>query len=141
MHIPRAATTLAAAAAGSIPLHSLTIRTTPNGFTSAARGWNSFGIQANGATDPDFVFNQANVTEQCDVLASPLVGQTSLVGLGYTYCSLDSGWSQGASGDDNGRIIADSTRFNILDLANHLHGKGVYSVSDSCNSDRYSRYS
>lgn len=118
MYIPRAVVR-AAAAAGTIPLHSLTISETPNGFTSSARGWNSFGIQANAATDSAFVFNQDNVQEQCDVLAS-----AGLAKLGYTYCSLDSGWSAG-NGDANGRIIANSSLFDMTGLATHLHNEGL----------------
>ncbi|KAJ3790408.1 glycoside hydrolase superfamily [Lentinula aff. detonsa] len=119
MYIPRAVT-LVAATATSVPLHSLTITKTPNGFTNSARGWNSFGIQANAATDPAFVFNQTSVEQQCDVLAS-----AGLVNLGYSYCSLDSGWSVGGNGDANGRIIADGSLFNMPDLASHLHNEGL----------------
>ncbi|KAJ3968403.1 glycoside hydrolase superfamily [Lentinula raphanica] len=119
MYIPRAAA-LVAATATSVPLNSLTITKTPNGFTNSARGWNSFGIQANAATDPSFVFNQTSVEQQCDVLVS-----AGLVELGYSYCSLDSGWSVGGNGDENGRIIADSSLFNMTDLANHLHSEGL----------------
>ncbi|KAF5388678.1 hypothetical protein D9757_004776 [Collybiopsis confluens] len=119
MFIPRAVAR-AAATAASIPLYSLTITTTPNAFTGPARGWNSFGIQANAATDPTFTFNQSNVEIQCDALVS-----TGLAQRGYTTCSLDSGWSVGANGDENGRIIYDDTLFNIPDLANHLHSEGL----------------
>ncbi|KAJ3755069.1 glycoside hydrolase superfamily [Lentinula raphanica] len=119
MYIPRAAA-LVAATATSVPLNSLTITKTPNGFTNSARGWNSFGIQANAATDPSFVFNQTSVEQQCDVLVS-----AGLVELGYSYCSLDSGWSVGGNGDENGRIIADSSLFNMTDLASHLHNEGL----------------
>lgn len=85
--MPRTAA-LANAAMGSLPLYSLNITATPNGFSSSARGWNSFGLQANGGTDPGFVFNQYYVQQQCDVLASSVFKN-----FGYTYCSLDSGWS------------------------------------------------
>jgi alpha-galactosidase len=50
---------------------------------------------------------------------------TGLAKLGYVYCSLDSGWSVGANGDEFGRIIYDNTSFNIPDLANHLHSEGL----------------
>jgi hypothetical protein len=43
---------------GVPPLHSLSIGTTANGFDIPARGWNSFGLQANRAIHPDFFFNQ-----------------------------------------------------------------------------------
>ena len=102
----------------AIPLLSLTISQTPNGFTSPARGWNSFGLQANPAINPQFVFNQANVTSQCDILAT--------IGNGFNYCSLDSGWSVGGNGDEFGRIIPDTDSFpNITELAHHLHLEGI----------------
>jgi alpha-galactosidase len=119
MYLPRAATVVSAAVA-SIPLHSLTITQTPNGFNRSSRGWNSWGLEDNGAIDPAFVFNQANVEAQCDVLASP-----AFAAVGYTYCSLDSGWSVSGSGDANGRAIANSSLFNLPDLANHLHHEGL----------------
>ncbi|KAF9071313.1 hypothetical protein BDP27DRAFT_1419111 [Rhodocollybia butyracea] len=79
------------------------------------------GIQADGATNPTFVFNQAQVQQQCDVL----LAFSGLTSLGYEVCSLDSGWSIGGNGDANGRIIADSSLFNMTDLANHLDSEGL----------------
>ncbi|CAF0830400.1 unnamed protein product [Adineta steineri] len=71
-------------------------------------------------------FDQENVMRQCDQLANVLGGY------GYDLCSLDSGWSVGAQGDEYGRIIYDSSIFNIPQLADHLHSKnlklGVYIV-------------
>jgi alpha-galactosidase len=118
MYVPRAAT-VAAAAASSVPLFSLTVDQTPNGFTSAARGWNSWGIEDNPATDPSFVFDQTHIEQQCDVLVS-----AGLIDLGYVVCSVDFGWSLD-SGDANGRVIANSSLFNMTDLADHLHGEGL----------------
>jgi alpha-galactosidase len=44
----------------------------------------------------------------------------------YVYCSIDSGWSVGDSGDQYGRIIPDTSKFNDLPgLASYLHGKGI----------------
>ncbi|KAI0799431.1 glycoside hydrolase [Xylaria sp. FL0064] len=97
------------------------ISTTPDGFNSPPRGWNSFGIQANPATDPSFTFDQAGVITQCDVLST----NAALKSSGYVYCSLDSGWSVGGNGDDFGRIIADSSKFDITALADHLHSEGL----------------
>lgn len=97
-------------------LEVIQISTTPNGFDAPSRGWNSFGIQANPSTDPSFTFDQAGVTTQCDVLST----NTALKASGYVYCSLDSGWSVGGNGDDFGRIIADSSKFDIPSLADHL---------------------
>ena len=100
-------------------LQPITIATTPNGFDSAARGWNSFPLQANGAINSTFKFNQANVISQCGELAG------SLAAAGYKYCSLDSGWSAGANGDEYGRIIYDDTVFDIPTLADYLHSRGL----------------
>ncbi|KIK60484.1 glycoside hydrolase family 27 protein [Collybiopsis luxurians FD-317 M1] len=116
------------------PLYSLSIGTTSNGFDVPARGWNSFGLQANPRVHPDFHFNQENVIRQCDHLAS------TLGGYGYTYCSLDSGWSMPWSGDKHGRVIPDSKLFNLTELADHLHSRGlhlgVYVVPGGFRADR-----
>ncbi|KAI1758905.1 glycoside hydrolase family 27 protein [Hypoxylon sp. FL1150] len=95
---------------------NFTIRTGP------PRGWNSFGINANPDTTPNFSFNQAGIMSQCDVLAT----NTALKGANYAYCSLDSGWSVGGNGDEYGRIIYDSSIFDIPSLADHLHDQGLY---------------
>ncbi|KAI8630700.1 glycoside hydrolase [Xylariaceae sp. FL1651] len=102
-------------------LKVIQISTTPNGFDAPSRGWNSFGIQANPATDPSFTFDQAGVINQCDILST----NKALKASGYVYCSLDSGWSVGGNGDEFGRIIADSSKFDIVALADHLHGEGL----------------
>jgi alpha-galactosidase len=88
--------------------------TTPGGFSSAPKGWNSFAMQSLGMK-----FNQENVIQQCDQLINVLGGY------GYDLCSLDSGWSVGAEGDEYGRITYDSSIFNIPQLADHLHSKGL----------------
>ncbi|KOS22133.1 Alpha-galactosidase 3 [Escovopsis weberi] len=106
---------------------------TPNGFNAPARGWNSFGIQANSQTTPGWRFDQDHVIAQCDVLASKLSAG------GYNYCSLDSGWSVGGNGDEYGRIIYDDSVFVIPTLADHLHSKnlkmGVYVVPGAFQAD------
>ncbi|KAI8955485.1 glycoside hydrolase [Xylaria longipes] len=102
-------------------LEVIQISTTPNGFDAPPRGWNSFGIQANPATDPSFTFDQAGVITQCDVLST----NAALKASGYVYCSLDSGWSVGGNGDDFGRIIADPSKFDIPALADHFHSAGL----------------
>jgi len=105
------------------PLRSLSITTTPNGFTGPPRGWNSFGIQANPGTDSSFVFNQEDVLQQCDMMAS----NPGLKANGFEYCSLDSGWSVPDHGDENGRLIPDSSLFPGIatgEVANHLHSEG-----------------
>ncbi|ORY15015.1 glycoside hydrolase superfamily [Clohesyomyces aquaticus] len=91
--------------------------TTPNGFTTPPRGWNSFGLQSL-QDGKKLVLNQESVIAQCDNLET-------ISHLGYTYCSLDSGWSVGCNGDENGRTIYDSSIFNIPALATILHDKGL----------------
>ncbi|KAL2870908.1 glycoside hydrolase family 27 protein [Aspergillus lucknowensis] len=102
------------------PLQVISYDQTVGGFNSAARGWNSFGLQANPNAAPSFSFNQASVQTQCDVLASNLAAGK------YTYCSLDSGWSVDFNGDGYGRIIPNTDKFSDLPgLASHLHSKGL----------------
>lgn len=91
---------------------------TSGGFRSSARGWNSFGLQANNV-GANFTFDQDHVIAQCELMASKLGA------FNYTYCSLDSGWSVGGNGDEYGRIIYDSPKFDIPKLAEHLHSKGL----------------
>ncbi|KAG2171935.1 hypothetical protein INT43_001411 [Umbelopsis isabellina] len=96
--------------------------TTPDGFHSAATGWNSFGLQANNAVNPNWKYDQDHVIQQCDVLADTLH-------MDGGYCSLDSGWSTN-NGDDYARLLYDTTIFDLPTLASHLHSKslnlGVY---------------
>ncbi|KAI2779081.1 glycoside hydrolase family 27 protein [Daldinia loculata] len=128
-------TAVIALAASEPVLNVVQIETTPNGFTGPPRGWNSFGIQANPNTTPGFSFNQTGVISQCDVLAKT----TALKDAGYVYCSLDSGWSVGGNGDEFGRIIYDSSIFDIPSLASHLHAEdlllGVYVVPGAFTAD------
>lgn len=111
------------------PLKVLKTKRTANGFTSSARGWNTYGVQAlaNGSqVVPSFAgqsglyYTQKFVQTQCGVLAEPEFRQA-----GYDYCSLDSGWQSLTNTDDHGRIIYNSTRFNIPELATWLHERGL----------------
>ena len=106
----------AASAVNTVGLNTPYFGTTPNGFKAPPRGWNTFGLQS---LNPPFTLDQNAVITQCDALADNL-GQ-----YGYEYCSLDSGWSVGDHGDDNGRIDYDHSKFDILALATHLHSKGL----------------
>ncbi|KAK2752876.1 hypothetical protein FQN54_008029 [Arachnomyces sp. PD_36] len=101
------------------PLNVLTTTTTPNGFSEPPRGWNSFGLASNDGTNGDFTFDQEGVIKQCNFLSS------TLDDAGYTYCSLDSGWSVGDEGDEYGRIIGEESLFDIPALADHLHDRGL----------------
>lgn len=108
----------AAVAATAPPLKIMAYTTTSGGFHGPARGWNSFGLQANDV-GANFTFDQEHVMAQCDLMASQLGSA------GYDYCSLDSGWSVGGNGDDYGRIIYDAPKWDIPKLADHLHAKGL----------------
>lgn len=105
------------------PLHVIKIDQTPNGFTSPSRGWNSFGLQANPEVDSSFTFDQAGVKKQIDGL-NDLLNDNVKSSHDY-YLSLDSGWSDGSSGDAHGRIVYNKTLFNIPALANYVHDKGL----------------
>lgn len=96
---------------------------TPGGFTAPARGWNSFGLQANPAINPSFVFDQDHVIQQANALIAALPG--SVLDAGSYYISLDSGWSIGDHGDEYGRICYDSSKFDIPSLAAYLHSRGL----------------
>ncbi|KAJ2968046.1 hypothetical protein NQ176_g9370 [Zarea fungicola] len=111
------------------PIKVLKTAKTPNGFTSAARGWNTYGVQAlqNGSqVVPSFAgqsglnYNQKFVETQCGVLGSP-----AFRAAGYKLCSLDSGWQAFNDVDANGRIIYNSTRFNLPQLGSWLHQRGL----------------
>ncbi|KAJ6782232.1 hypothetical protein PWT90_08860 [Aphanocladium album] len=106
------------AAASAADLKVISYAETSGGFRAPARGWNSFGLQANNV-GANFSFDQDHVVAQCDLMADKLAAAN------YTYCSLDSGWSVGGNGDDHGRIIYDAPKFDIPKLADHLHGKGL----------------
>lgn len=124
----------APAASAATPLKVISYAQTPGGFRTPARGWNSFALQANPNAGPSFKFDQSHVLTQCSVLASDGFKGN------YDYCSLDSGWSVGDHGDDNGRLIYDSSLFDIPTLASSLHEQGlklgVYVVPGAFISDR-----
>lgn len=102
---------------------------TANGFRTSARGWNTYGIQAlkNGSeVVPSFAgqsgldYTQAFVKTQCNVLS-----QHEFRSAGYDLCSLDSGWQAFNLVDEHGRIIYNSTRFNLPELGSWLHKRGL----------------
>ena len=102
---------------------------TANGFDVAARGWNTYGIQAlqNGAAViPSFAgqqglyYNQKFVQTQCGVMADK-----RFKAAGYNLCSLDSGWQLLGETDDHGRISYNQTRFNLPQLGSWLHARGL----------------
>ncbi|TAQ90988.1 hypothetical protein B7494_g720 [Chlorociboria aeruginascens] len=102
-------------------LYVPTYGTSANGFQSPPRGYNTFGLQAASSTlqsEAGFVFDDAHIREQCGAI------QTES---GFDYvCSIDSGWSEGCSGDDNGVFTPDASVIpNITDLGSFLHSKGL----------------
>ncbi|KAL7809435.1 alpha-galactosidase 3 [Trichoderma gracile] len=116
------------------PLKVIKTAKTRNGFKSAARGWNTYGVQAlaNGSqVVPSFAgqsglfYTQKFVETQCGVLARPEFKKA-----GYDLCSLDSGWQATTAVDQHGRIIYNTTRFNLPELGSWLHKRdlklGVY---------------
>jgi alpha-galactosidase len=109
-------------ASNSGPLQVLQTAKTAHGFKSSGRGWNSWGIQAlkNPTIIPGWTgLNQASVMNQCQVLAQP-----QFRAMGYEVCSLDAGWSSNEV-DANGRILYNTTSFNLPGLADSLHGQGL----------------
>ncbi|ETS73189.1 hypothetical protein PFICI_15134 [Pestalotiopsis fici W106-1] len=97
----------------------------PQGFVSAARGWNSWGIQANPRTIPGYsstiapYVNQSFIIEQCTVLSG-----SAFVAAGYDLCSIDDYWDSTVS-DEYGRITYNATLFDMPTLATKLHDMGL----------------
>lgn len=94
---------------------------TANGHLGAARGWNTFGFQANPliAQALGFTFDDFHFAQQCDhIITDPSYD---------SYCSIDSGWSLNG-GDRFGRLEPDTSvfsTFGIRGLSDHLHSRGV----------------
>ncbi|EHK42424.1 glycoside hydrolase family 27 protein [Trichoderma atroviride IMI 206040] len=114
---------------GGGPLKVLKTAKTTNGFTSSARGWNTYGAQAltNGSTlIPSFAgqsglyYTQKFVETQCGVLAN-----SKFKAAGFDMCSLDSGWQSFDEVDNNGRIIYNDTRFDMPKLGPWLHNQDL----------------
>jgi alpha-galactosidase len=96
-----------------------------NGFYTAPRGWNSWGIQINPRTTPSAplaiapLTNQTFVISQCNILAN-----ATFVAAGFTLCSLDGGWYSSVT-DTYGRLTYNTTRYDIPTLSTYLHSKGL----------------
>ena len=123
---------------GSTPLRVITIDQTPNGFTHPPRGWNSYGQIANPGVNQAFRFDRGGVRTQADGLSNLLTDH--MKSAHDYYISLDSGWSIGSYGDDYGRIIPDTSLFDIPALADYVHRLdmklGVYVVPGAFCNDR-----
>lgn len=107
------------------PLTVIKTSETPKGFHSDARGWNSWGVQASPRTTPSYgstlssAINQSFVIEQCSILA-----KHDILAAGYNLCSIDDYWYSSVT-DDYGRVVWNSTSFDIPELASYLHGIGL----------------
>lgn len=109
-----------AATKGGGTLQPVQAGLTPNGFRSAARGWNTYSIQVVTNIIPGFEMNQSYVQSQCDVLGN----SQALKDAGYTLCSIDGGWDS-KEADEFGRIVYNDTIFDIPPLAAHVHSQGL----------------
>jgi alpha-galactosidase len=120
------------------PLTAIKTAETPHGFSKAARGWNSWGVQGTPKTTPSYPIamapyvNQEFIIEQCTILADP-----DILAAGYDLCSIDGGWFSSIT-DGHGRVVYNSTLFDMPALATYLHSKGlklgVYSLPGTpCN--------
>lgn len=104
------------------PFFIPTYATSAGGFSGAARGWNSFGLQANPSTykTAGFDFNDYHFAQQCDLVVL-------ISGYDY-YCSIDSGWSLNG-GDQYGRIVPNNANIftwykSLAGFADHAHSQG-----------------
>lgn len=108
---------------GQQPFAVPTYATSPGGKTGPARGWNSFGFQANPDmnTPLGWAFNDYHFQQQCQrIITTP--------GHDY-YCSIDSGWSLNG-GDEYGRIVPNNqdiftTTGSLANFASWAHSKGL----------------
>jgi len=103
------------------PFSVPTYNVSAGGFSSAARGWNSWGLQANPLTNyAGFVFNDYHFLQQCGLIVTT-------PGYDY-YCSIDSGWSAD-QGDEYGRFVEDksifSTTGSLANFSDQIHGMGM----------------
>lgn len=119
----------------AIPFHTISYGTSANGFSTAIRGWNSFGLQEGSPKlqqDAGWDFNDYHFRQHCSKI---------VVEPGFDYvCSIDSGWSTGCNGDINGVPEPDANIIpDIVDLGKFLHNKGlklgVYVLPGAFDSD------
>ena len=120
--IKRSSITTTLAIIQTQPFFIPTYATYAGGFSTAARGWNSFGLQANPSTykPAGFDLNDYHFAQQCDLMVL-----TS--GFDY-YCSIDSGWCLNG-GDQYGRIVPDNANIftlckSLAGFADHAHSQG-----------------
>jgi len=110
----------------ALPLVVPFYNATSGGHTSSARGWNSFGLQANPAIWPSiggWNLTDFHLARQCERIVVPENSTADY------YCSIDSGWSMNG-GDEYGRFVPDPQVFTsfppvLKGLADHLHQRGL----------------
>ena len=104
-------------------LSPLSVVPTAGGFTRAFKGWTGFPLQA--FKTPGFPYGESFLTES-NLRAQATVLAQKLLASGYEYLMIDSGWSQGSDGDQNGRIIPDRKIFSDFPgFISALHGMGL----------------
>ena len=105
------------------------------GHSSAARGWNSWGLQANPLTNyAGWVFDDYHLLQQCGLI-------TTTPGFDY-YCSIDDGWSA-KGGDRYGRTVPDENVFattgSLKNFSDQIHALGlkvgVYTLPGALQAD------
>ena len=91
------------------------------GHSSSARGWNSWGLQANPLTNyAGWVFDDYHLLQQCaSIVTTP----------GFDYlCSIDAGWSA-EGGDLHGRVVPDKRVFSytgsLANFSDQIHKMGL----------------
>jgi alpha-galactosidase len=109
-------------------LHQLQKGDSANGRSVAFKGWSSFPLQAYNLPGTKFGSNwlsEANLRDQALAL--------SKLGSGYDTFMIDSGWSDGGAGDNNGRITWNTTVFQdfpqfVADLKSLGLKVGIYVI-------------
>jgi hypothetical protein len=104
-----------------------------SGFTSPARGWNTFVFQSNPAvwSRAGFEFNVFHFRQHCSTFYDIAEANPDY----DYYCSIDSGWSHGDTGDMHGRMQPDDKVWSgtsLQDFATELNDRnmklGVYLI-------------
>ena len=103
------------------PFSVIQYGTSAGGHTSSARGWNSWGLQANPLSNyGGWKFDDYHFLQQCSLLVPE-------PGFDY-YCSIDSGWSVDG-GDEYGRIMPKesifSTTGSLANFSAQIHAMGL----------------
>jgi alpha-galactosidase len=106
-----------------LALSRLWVVPTAGGYTGAFKGWTTFPLQS--FRTPGFPYGDRFLTED-NLRAQARAQAQHLLASGYNYFMIDSGWSLGDSGDENGRIASNHTIFpNFPGFIAELHSMGL----------------